>query len=275
MNRWMMFLVGVGVFTTLGVAAAAQQAPPPGASARVDAIRRRGKLRVAVLNEYPWLKETTRKGRPFEGPAWRLAEEYARQLGVTLETVPVDFDTKISVLASGQADITIAPLLATPERAKSVDLILYSVSAQCLFGRADNPKVARAAGVDDLNRPEITIAYIAGSPQGTWLQKRLPRAVRRPIPGTLADVPVDEIVSRRADVTTIDKFFFTGLAQKTPGLIALPKDYMASRELPIPIGMAISKGQPAFLKWLRAVAKAVHSEVAAEEARLEKAGSGF
>jgi len=247
--------------------------PPPGTSSRIDAIQRRGTLRVAVLNEYPWLKQTAGGSKPFEGPAWQLAEEYAKRLGVTLETVPVDFDTKVSVLAGGQADITIAPLLATPERAKSVDLILYSVSAQCLFGRADNPKVAGAAGIDDLNRPEIRIAYIAGSPQGAWLQKRLPRAAHRPIAGSLADVPVAEVLSRRADVSTVDKFFFTGLAQKTPGLITLPKDYMTSRELPIPIGMAISKGQPELLTWLRAVAAAVRPEVAAEETRVEKAGS--
>jgi len=248
--------------------------PPSGASHRIDEIQRRGTLRVAVLNEYPWLKQDTDGGAaPFEGPAWRLAEEYARRLGVRIETIPVSFDNKVSILAGGQADISIAPLLGTPERAKAVDLILYSVSAQCLFGRADNPKVSRAGDIGGLNRPDITIAYIAGSPQGAWLQKRLPRARRRAVPGSLADVPVDEVLSRRADVTTIDKFFFAGLAKKTPGLITLPKDYMTSRELPIPIGMAVSKGHPVFLAWLRAVAGAIKPQVEAEEARVEKAGS--
>lgn len=133
--------------------------------------------------------------------------------------------------------------------------------------------MAGAAGIDALNRPEITIAYIAGSPQGAWLQKRLPRAARHSVPGSLADMPVAEVLSRRADVTTIDKFFFAGLAQKTPGLITLPKEYLTSQELPIPIGMAISKGQPILLAWLRAVAEAVKPGVAAEEARVEKAAS--
>lgn len=248
--------------------------PPPGASSRIDAIKQRGTLRVAVLDEYPWLKQRAKgESPPFAGPAWRLAEEYARRLGVRLETVPVNFDTKVSVLTSGQVDITIAPLLVTPARAKTVDLIPYSMSAQSLFGRADNPKLARAKSIDDLNRPDITIAYIAGSPQGAWLQKRLPQAARRPVPGNLADVPTAEILARRADVTTIDKFFFAGLAEKTPGLIAVPRDYLSSQELPIPIGLAVAKNQPAFLAWLLAVAQEIKPQVVAAEAEVKKAGS--
>ncbi len=248
--------------------------PPPGTSSRIDAIKQRGTLRVAVLDEYPWLKQrATGESPPFAGPAWRLAEEYARRLGVRLETVPVNFDNKVSVLTSGQVDITIAPLLVTPARAKTVDLIPYSMSAQSLFGRADNPKLAQAKRIDDLNRPDITIAFIAGSPQGTWLQKRLPKAKQRPVPGNLADVPTAEILARRADVTTIDKFFFAGLAEKTPGLVPVPRDYLRSQELPIPIGLAVAKNQPAFLAWLRAVAQEIKPQVEAAEAEVKKAGS--
>lgn len=255
-----------------GIAGAA--VPLPGVSSRIDAIKARGALRVAVLDEYPWLKQNPDgAGKPFQGPAWRLAEEYANRLGVRIETIPVNFENKVSVLASDKVDITIAPLLATPARAKMVDLISYSMSAQSLFGRADNPKVARARGIDDLNRPDVTIAYITGSPQGAWLQKRLPLAARREIPGNLADVPVDEIVAGRADVTTIDKFFFSGLANKTPGLASIPRDHMSSQELPIPIAMAIDKNQPEFLLWLRAVALEIKPQVEAAQAQVEKAGS--
>ena len=247
--------------------------PVPGASSRVDAIRRRGSLRVAVLDESPWLKQNPNgEGKPFEGPAWWLAEEYASRLGVRLETTPVNFDNKVSILAGGQVDITIAPLLRTPERDQAVDFIPYPMAAQCLFGRADNPKVTRANRVDDLNRPDVTIAYITGSPQGNWLEQRLPEAARRGIPGPLADVPVDEIVSGRADVAPIDKFF-SGLAKKVPGLVTLPKAYLDSQDLPIPIGIAIAKDQPAFLAWLRAVAGAVKPQVEAEEAKVVGVGS--
>lgn len=182
------------------------------------------------------------------------------------------------MLLRGQVDITIAPLLETPERDKKVDFVLYSVSAQCLFGLADNPKVARAATIDDLNRSNITIAYTTGTPQGSWLQGRLPQAVGRGVPGdpgSIANVPMAEILSRRADVTSIDKYFFAGVAKAVPGLVTVPKGdaCLASQELPIPVGLAIVKSQPEFLAWLRAVAQEIKPQVEAAEAKVEKAGS--
>ncbi len=277
MNRRKHRLLGAALLLIVPIAGRAEGVvvPVPGASDRIDAIKRRGALRVAVLDEYPWLKrKTDGAGAPFAGPAWLLAEEYAKRLGVRLETVTVGFDNKVSILPSGEVDITVAPLLETPERDRIVDFVPYSVAAQCLFGLADNPKVAQAGGVYDLNRPDITIATIAGTPQGAWLQRRLPKTARREVAGNIADVAVGEILAHRADVAPIDKFFFAGLAKKTPGLVSFPRGRacLTSQELLIPIGMAIDKRQPAFLGWLRAVAAATKPRNDAEEARVVAAG---
>ena len=257
------------------VRAADVPVPATGTSSRIDTIRRRGTLRVAVLGEYPWLKQSSSGDKPFEGPAWRLAEEYASRLGVKLEIVPVRFDDKVFILKGGQVDITVAPLLVTADRGKLVDFIPYSVSAQCLFGLADNPKVARAESIDDLNRPDVTITYITGTMQDAWLTKRLPEAIQHGVSGKPTDVSLYEILSRRADVTSIDKFFFAGFAKEHPGLVTVPKGdaCLASQELSIPVGMAIDKDQPVFLAWLRAVAEAIMPQTHAEELRVEKAGS--
>ncbi len=163
----------------------------------------------------------------------------------------------------------------TPARQKDVDLVAYSMSAQCLFGRADNPKLASVTRIGQLNRPDITVAYNVGSPQGAWVLKRLPKAATIGVVGNLANVPVADIMAQKADVSTIDKFFFVGLQQKTPGLVSIPRGAacLASRELPIPIGMALAKQQPAFIAWLRAVAVEVKPEVDVEEARVERLGS--
>ena len=252
-------------------------APEPGVSSRIDAIRQRGSLRVAVLGEYPWLKQTANGEAPFAGPAWRLAEEYASRLGVKLETVAVSQDAKVPILSTGKVDITIAPLLETPARDKLVDFVPYSVSAQCLFGLADNPKVASAMSIDDLNRPDVTVAYTPGTPQGAWVQGRLSQAVFLgvPVDPGSPDVSIKPILSHHADVTTIDKFFFDGIAKKVPGLVTVPRGAtcLASQEMPIPVGLGIAKYQPEFLLWLRAVAEEIKPQVSAEEARVEKAGS--
>ncbi|MET0187122.1 MAG: ABC transporter substrate-binding protein, partial [Achromobacter sp.] len=51
--------------------AMAQEAPAPGVSPRIDAIRKAGELRVGVLQNAPWLIEnTTGQGPAWSGPAW-------------------------------------------------------------------------------------------------------------------------------------------------------------------------------------------------------------
>ena len=274
-------IIGSVLASTLLLGAPAMAAPAgppvpaPGASERVDAVRQRGTLRVAVLDEYPWLKRNPAgAGSPFEGPAWLLAEDYARRLGVRLETTLVGFDDKVSILSSGRVDLTIVPLLETPARAEAVDLIAYSKAAHCLFGLAGNPKLARADSIGDLDRPDVTLGFINDTPQGAWAQGRLPRAARDGIPGTIADLATDEVISGKADVAPVDQFFFAGLAKKLPGLVTIPRGAacLSSTELSLPIGMAISKGQPAFLAWLQAEAKAVEIQVEAEQARVVAEG---
>ena len=103
--------------------------PPPGASPRADAIRKAGVLRVGVLANAPWLVENTSgTGEPWSGPAWLLANEYARRLNVKLEAVPVSHETKVPVLASNQVDISVTPLAETPDRLKVVDFIISSLT---------------------------------------------------------------------------------------------------------------------------------------------------
>ena len=104
----------------------------------MDEIKKRGVLRAAAIGEFPWLPENTSGSGPqFSGPAWVLAQEYAKRLGVKLEIVPVSHETKVPILATGQADITIAPLSITPARQKVVDFIPYSGSSLCFFGLAE------------------------------------------------------------------------------------------------------------------------------------------
>ena len=111
-----------GALLAAGSSALLAQAPPaPGASPRIDAIKKAGELRVGVLQNAPWLNEnTTGNGAAWDGPAWLLANEYARLLGVKLRTVAVSHETKVPVLAANQVDMTISPLGETPERLKVV-----------------------------------------------------------------------------------------------------------------------------------------------------------
>lgn len=249
----------------------AQTPPAPGASPRVDAIRKAGELRVGVLQNAPWLvANTSGQGEPWSGPAWLLAKEYARLLSVKLVPVAVSHETKVPVLASNQVDMTISPLGETPERLKVVDFAIYSSTAVCMFGRADNPKFAGAPSVDALNSPEVTIAYFTGGAEENWVKERFPKAKLRAVASSGATAPVEEVMAKRADAAPINRVPWVGLQQRVKGLAVLPRadNCQGSAEKASPVGLAIDKNQPAYLDWLRQVAKAQKGQLDADEARI-------
>jgi polar amino acid transport system substrate-binding protein len=261
-----------GLLMAAGVGQAfAQAVPAPGTSARIDAIKKAGVLRAAVLSNPPWLVEnTTGSGDAWAGPAWILANEYARLLGVKLQAVPVSHETKVPVLASNQADMTISPLSVTPERLKVVDFVTYSATALCMFGRADNPKVAKAKSIDEFNSPDITVAYFTGGGEENWVKKRFPNAKLRGVSTAGTAAPVEEIMAKRADVTPINRVPWVALNRKVKGLKALPdgNNCQNSTEQAVPIGLAIDKNQAEYFNWLKAVNETMKPKLEADEIRV-------
>jgi polar amino acid transport system substrate-binding protein len=255
----------------LAGAAFAQQLPAPGASKRIDAIKAAGELRVGVLANPPWLVEDTKGGKePWAGPAWTLAKTYAEKLGVKLVAVAVSHETKVPVLASNQVDMTISPLSMTKQRLQVVDFVTYSRTALCVFGRADNPKVANAKSVDDFNSPDITVAYFTGGGEENWVKERFPNAKLRGVSSAGTAAPVEEIMARRADVTPINRIPYVALAKRVKGLEALPRENNCqdSKEAVNEIGLAIDKNQPEFLAWLKSVSEPMLPALQAEEERI-------
>jgi polar amino acid transport system substrate-binding protein len=251
--------------------AMAQEAPAPGVSPRIDAIRKAGELRVGVLQNAPWLIEnTTGQGPAWSGPAWLLANEYARLLKVKLTLVPVSHETKVPVLAANQVDMTISPLGETPERLKVVDFVLYSKTSVCMFGRADNAKFAKAESVDALNSSDVTIAYFTGGAEEGWVKERFPKAKLRAVASSGATAPVEEIMARRADAAPINRVPWVGLQRKVKGLAVLPNanNCQDSTEKASPVGLAVDRNQPAYLEWLRAVEVTQQPKLDADEKRV-------
>jgi polar amino acid transport system substrate-binding protein len=252
-------------------AAMAQTPPAPGKSPRIDAIRKSGELRVAVLANAPWLVEnTTGGGDHWSGPAWLLTKEYAKLLGVKISPVLVSHETKIPVLAANQVDISITALAETPEREKVVDFVIYSNTSVCMFGLESNPKFAAAKTVDDLNKPGITIAYFIGAAEEGWVKQRFPLATLKGVANSGATAPLEDVMAHRADAAPINRIPYVAMAHKVKGLAALPKENNCqnSTEKAQPVGIAIDKNQPVFLEWLRAVEKTIHPQLAADEQRV-------
>ncbi len=262
-------LAGAALLSALLVTlpAMAQEPPAPGASPRIDAIRKAGALRVGVLANAPWLVESTTGGEQWSGPAWVLAEEYARRLGVKLQPVLVSHETKIPVLAANQVDISITALAETPDRDPVVDFVLYSNTSVCMFGRADDARFARAKTVDDLDQPDVTIAYFIGGAEEGWVKQRFPRAKFLGVANSGATAPLEDIMAGRADAAPINRIPWVPMNHKVKGLAVLPKENncQGSTEKAQPVGVAIDKHQPVFLAWLRAVEATIHTKLEAAE----------
>ena len=135
-----------------------------------------------------------------------------------------------------------------------------------MFGRADNPKFSNAKKVDDLNSPDVTIAYLTGSAEENWVKARFPLAKYRAVGGT-GVAPVEEIVAKRADAAPINRIPYVPLSRKVKGLAALPAENncQGSTEKASPVGLAIDKNQPVFLDWLRDVSKSMQAKLDAAE----------
>ena len=263
----------LAAFAYAPIASAQTAVPEAGKSKKIDEIKKRGVLKAAAIGEFPWLPENTSGSGPqFSGPAWMLAEDIAKRLGVKLEIVAVSHETKVPILATGQADITIAPLTITPARQKVVDFVPYSASSLCFFGLASNPKLEKLNSVDDLNSSDITMAYFTGTPPETWAPGRFPKMKFRAVPGSGANAPVEEILSKRADIASIDNVAWPNLAASVKGLTVFPKGdgCLQSHEMEAITAMAIDKGDPVFLAWLTAVKDELKPKLAAEELRILK-----
>ncbi len=253
--------------------AAGTDVPAAGQSAKIDAIKARGTLKAAAIGEFPWLPENTSgSGDQFSGPAWMLANEYASRLGVKLEIVPVSHETKVPILATGEADISIAPLSVTPKRKEVVDFVVYSKSSLCFFGLADNAKLKDLKTVDDLNNPDLTMAYFTGTPPETWAPTRFPKMVLKGVAGSGANAPIEEIMAKRADVAPIDYAAWPQLAKQVPGLMVFPlgDDCLKSNEMATEVGMAVDKADTVFRDWLMAVYDEVKDKVTDEEIKILK-----
>lgn len=262
-------IIAVGSLFTAGLAAAQDLPAPPaaGVSKRVDAIKAAGELRVGVLNNEPWLVQNTLGDGPeWSGPAWLLAETYAKLLGVKVTPVPVSAETKVAALAANQIDISITALGESPDRDKVVDFVVYSNNSTCMIGKADNQKFAAAKSIDDLNDPKFDLVFGIGAPDDAYLKKRFPNAQVRGV-----TTAIDEVLAGHADSTPYNRIQAVRLMKKVSGLLSLPADCQHSQEQSSNVGMAIDKNQPELLAWLRAVATAMKSQVDAEEVRATQA----
>lgn len=97
-----------------------EKKPAPEAMGRLSAIVARGKIRIALQDEYrPFRIENPKPGYP--GIDVELAETLAKALGVQVEYVFLPLDDLLREAGKGTVDIGLGGVSATLERARSVN----------------------------------------------------------------------------------------------------------------------------------------------------------
>mgnify|MGYP003694173101 CR=1 FL=1 len=225
--------------------------PAPGASPRVDAIKKAGVLRVRRARQcaVAGREHDRRSGRRMERPGvgarerireapQREARSGARQPRDEGAGAGVEPGRHLGDAARGNA------------RSAEGGRLRHLLQHQRLHVRPRSPipSSRNAKSVDDLNQPDITIAYYTGGGEEGWVKERFPKAQLRGVAGS-GVAPVEEVMAKRADAVPINRVPWVAMGRKLTALAVLPKDNNCqnSTEKAAPVGMAIDKNQPAFL----------------------------
>ncbi|HKR44106.1 MAG TPA: transporter substrate-binding domain-containing protein [Paraburkholderia sp.] len=135
-RRWLAALLAVPALALVTVQAANADA--------LDAITKRGTLRVAVPEDYPPFGAVGPDMQP-QGYDIDMAALLAKSMKVKLQLVPVNSANRIPYLQTDKVDLVISSLGRTPEREKVIDFSqAYAPYFQGVFGPADI-KVSTAA----------------------------------------------------------------------------------------------------------------------------------
>lgn len=127
-RRWLAALVAAPTLVFFAQAAHADT---------LDAIAKRGTLRVAVPEDYPPFGSVGPDMKP-QGYDIDMATLLAKSMNVKVELVPVNSANRIPYLQTDKVDLIISSLGKTPDREKVIDFsAAYAPYFQGVFGPAD------------------------------------------------------------------------------------------------------------------------------------------
>jgi ABC-type amino acid transport substrate-binding protein len=210
----------------------------PASAGMIDDIRSRGTVRIGVSLGGEPIGFRDDQNNPV-GYDVDVAKMIADKLGVPVEFTDVSGDARISMLVSGQLDIVVANTSATLERAKSVNFTIpYNRAGLRVIVQADSG----ITSLDQLAGKKIVVGR--GTTGETFIKKAVPTAELVYVDQFAPD-GVLQLQQKRVDAAIEDSSLLDYLATKNPQLVTLAGLYSND-----PIGIAVAKGDPEFVRWL-------------------------
>ncbi|MGV4791215.1 transporter substrate-binding domain-containing protein [Rhizobium sp. F40D2] len=196
----------------LGAAAlvAAVTLAQPAAAITPDEIKARGKIIVGIQGDNPPWGFVTSGGKQ-DGLDADIATLFAKELGVSVEFVPLEVNNRIPALTAGRVDVLFATMAMLPDRAKAVQFSKpYVANAIVLIG----PKSAEIKTNADMAK--FTIGVAKGAAQDTQVTKNAPEGTTiRRYDGDAASVQA--LVSGQVDALGGNIFYMDRVNKARPG----------------------------------------------------------
>ncbi|WP_337271160.1 transporter substrate-binding domain-containing protein [Oryzifoliimicrobium ureilyticus] len=196
----------------MGAAALLATATFAGSAAAItpDEIKARGKLIVGIQGDNPPWGFVTSSGKQ-DGFDADMGTLFAKELGVTVEFVPLEVNNRIPALTSGRVDVLFATMAMLPDRAKAVQFSKpYNANAIVLIG----PKDKSIKTKEDM--ANMTIAVAKGAAQDTQVTKNAPAsATIRRFDGDAASVQA--LISGQVEALGGNIFYLDRVDKAAPG----------------------------------------------------------
>lgn len=224
--------------TALAAAAILAGSALSAAAGLLDDIRSRGTVRIGVSlgGEPIGFRDTANNPVGYDVD---VATMIAEKLGVPVEFTDVSGDARISMLVSGQLDIVVANTSATLERAKSVNFTIpYNRAGLRVIVQADSGITT----LEGLAGKKVVVGR--GTTGESFIKKAVPTAELVYVDQFAPD-GVLQLQQKRADAAIEDSSLLDYLATKNPSLVTIEGLYSND-----PIGIAVAKGDPEFVRWL-------------------------
>lgn len=180
-----------------------------------------------------------------------LAGYIADYLGLELELIPTDFDGALLTIDCGNADLCIAGLSPTPDKAAEFDLSCpyYQYNTQFFVCLSEN--VAQFPNLSATNDPQYKIAALRDTVQSNLLQTYSPNSSAI-YPNTESDL-VAGLLSGEIDGAYMDS---ANYALRNPFLCAA----LEVPSNPSDVSIAVRKGHPALLSAVNLAISAAQSD---------------
>lgn len=189
---------------------AAVSVAQPAAAITPDEIKARGKIIVGIQGDNPPWGFVTSGGKQ-DGLDADIATLFAKELGVSVEFVPLEVNNRIPALTAGRVDVLFATMAMLPDRAKAVQFSKpYVANAIVLIG----PKSAEIKTNADMAK--FTVGVAKGAAQDTQVTKNAPPSTTiRRYDGDAASVQA--LVSGQVETLGGNIFYMDRVEKARPG----------------------------------------------------------